>query len=272
MSPSQSSTKTNTKEPETNIAEPTNEVLKYKKEIAQFRYNDPGTIPCTDEELVEIIKKRIQETNSKPESEPESSDSSKDYQKERKYFENFYKDHFNEKIDLSNVKIPNLPKKKDHRDHRLIFIKKGLTIEGAFNRCKELFNAWKYTNDSLDTNITENKRNTSKHYAIWVKTGVEPDTEYLGKPTKDSDPDMKIGITLLERLILEIIYFLENKDKPENNQKHLDIMGVTFCSGSRDALAHVPGVDWRSDNSRLEVYRCNIADSHPRYGLRSAVS
>lgn len=67
----QGTPETNTKEPETNTIESTNELLRYKEEIAQFRFNDPGTIICTDEELVEILKKKkeAKETKNNPQSE-----------------------------------------------------------------------------------------------------------------------------------------------------------------------------------------------------------
>ena len=185
------------------------------------------------------------------------------YQKERKEWENFYQTHFKEKVDLSKVKIP---KKPTTGSWRLIFIKQGLTIEEAFQKCKELFDAIKYTQEPLDEVVTENTRKpTQQHYAIWVKDTLEPDPEYLGKSTQQVDPDMKIGITLLERLILELKYYSETK-------KHLDIKGATFCTGSRVADGGVPGVLWNGDYSKLRVCWYNLDYSFPEYGLRVAVS
>ena len=191
------------------------------------------------------------------------------YPKEHKEWENFYLTNFNEKPNFSKVRIPQKP---TGNNWRLIIIKKGLTTEEVFQKCNELFNATKYTEKSLDEVVTENQRNTNTHYAIWVQTNVEPDPEYLGKSTKEADPDMKIGITLLERLILEIKYYEENKEKINNRDNHLDIQGITFCSGSRYADGDVPSVDWYGDYSKLLVDWYNLVHSNPKYGLRVAVS
>ena len=202
-------------------------------------------------------------------SEEKEASTPKDYLKERKEWEKFYQTHFKDKVDLSQVKIPQKPK---GNNWRLIFIKKGLTIEATFQKCKKLFNAWKYTNEPLDEVVTQNTRTPTQHYAIWVKDGQEPDEEYQNQSTQEADPDMKIGITLLERLILEIKYYEENKEKRENKEKHLDIKGLTYCAGSRDAYGGVPGVYGGGGDSKLRVGWCNLDYSFPECGLRVAVS
>ena len=68
------------------------------------------------------------------------------------------------------------------------------------------------------------------------------------------------GITLLERLQLELDYFNETG-------KHLDIDNLTLCSGSRYSDGSVPYVDWVSSDSTMRVGWC-YPDSR-NDGLRS---
>jgi len=173
-------------------------------------------------------------------------------------WQEFYKDHFGLIVDFSQVPIPKNPGK----GYRLIFIAKGMTMNKAFARCKELFDAGAYRDD-LDKAIPTNARTAKEHYAVWVRDGIEPDAEHLGRSTRQADPDMKIGITLLERIIFEIKYFSETG-------KHLDVKGVTFCSGSRFADGYVPYAYW--SGSEFRIFWCSLGDSNSDCGVRSAVS
>jgi hypothetical protein len=177
----------------------------------------------------------------------------------REEWQKFYKTHFNWDVDFSQVIIPEMP---TDGKWRLLFIPKGMTLNLAFSICSKLFKTWKYTDD-LDKAVSKNIRNTDSHYAIWVRDEVEPDKEFLGRSTKQADPDIKIGITLLERIIFEIKYFTETG-------KHLDIKGVTFCSGSRSSDGCVPDAHWGSD--WFAVGWSSLGSCYSDYGVRSAVS
>jgi hypothetical protein len=178
----------------------------------------------------------------------------------REEWQKFYKTHFNWDVDFSQVLIPIKP--VDGK-WRLIFIPKGMTLNFAFKICEKLFSSWKYYDD-LDKAISKNIRNTESHYAVWVRDEIEPDAEFLGKSTRETDPDMKVGVTLLERIIFEIKYFTETG-------KHLDIKGLTFCSGSRDSGGYVPGACLYYDGE-FRVSYSGLGDSSSDYGIRSAVS
>ena len=178
----------------------------------------------------------------------------------REEWQKFYKNHFGWDIDFSQVIIPVMP---TNGKWRLLFIPKGMTLNFAFKICEKLFASWKYCDD-LDKAISKNIRNTSIHYAVWVRDEVEPDAETLGKSTRKADPDMKIGITLLERIIFEIKYFTETGN-------HLDVKGATFCSGSRNSGGDVPGA-CLSGYGRFRMYYSFLDDSDSGYGIRSAVS
>lgn len=181
-----------------------------------------------------------------------------EYVKERKDWQKFYKTQFNWEVDFSQVIIPT---KAESGNWRLVFIAKGMTMNFAFDKAFELFPSWKYSND-LDKEIPTNIRNTQNAYAIWVKNGVDPDVEFLGQSTKKADPDMKLGITVLEGIILEMKYFLETGS-------HLNIKGVTFCSGSRNSGGSVPSLYWGNVGFRVSWY--DLGNSDPFYGVRLAV-
>lgn len=173
-------------------------------------------------------------------------------------WQKFYKEHFELDVDFSKVGIPQRPK----GNYRLLFIAKGMTMNTAFAKCKKLFATWQYADD-LDATITQNIRTASENYAVWVLDEVEPEKAYRGKSTRQADPDMKLGITVLERIIFELKYFSETG-------KHLDIKGVTFCSGSRYAGGGVPCAYWGGVRFGIGWYDLDYSDSG--CGFRSAVS
>lgn len=177
----------------------------------------------------------------------------------REEWQKFYL-QFGWSIDFSLVVIPEKPKEGKYR---LLFIAKGMILNFAFQICEKLFPSWKVYND-LDKEVPKNIRNTSNHYAVWVRDEVEPDQEFLGKSTRQVDLDMKKGITLLERIIFEIKYFTETG-------KHLDVKGVTFCSGSRYSAGDVP-VAYLDDDGKFDVFYSGLGRSDSGCGVRSVVS
>ncbi len=124
-----------------------------------------------------------------------------------------------------------------------------------------LFKVWSYKDDSeLDKTFPAPKKLTTRHFQY----SIEPDAETLGKSAQEGDPEMK-GITLRERLLMEIQYFKETG-------QHLDIKGVTLCSGSRCSGGSVPGVCWGAADAEVGVRACSVDGSSPAGGLRTAVS
>lgn len=180
----------------------------------------------------------------------------------RTEWEGFYKDHFGLVVDFSNVSIPSVI--STGGTWRLIFIPQGLTLNATIVAMRKHFKVWVYDED-LDSNVSINTRASATAYAVWVQVGDEPDIEYLGKSTRAADMEGKIGITLLERLLLGLKHFTETN-------KHLDVKGVTFCTGSRLAVGRVPDVCWRADFGEVFVDWSGVDDSVADYGLRQAVS
>ncbi len=175
----------------------------------------------------------------------------------RTWWQNHYRLQHNRELDLSQVQIPSKP---DGDNWILLCIAKGLTPNKEFN-------SWTFpkrkVQDDLNALAHKNARDTTEAYFIWVRNGAEPDAEFLGKSINQADPDMKIGMTLLERLVLQ--------SYAHRMGLVLDKNGFTFCSGSRDAGGRVPDVGLGSDGAvYVDWYDADYF--HSTVGLRVAVS
>lgn len=180
---------------------------------------------------------------------------------EKEQWRKFYQKYFSLDLNFTDMVIPEKP---TVGDWKLLIIAQDLTLNQIYKSMSGMFKCWKYADD-LDASVTKNARDTRTAYAVWVRDGIEPDAQYLGKSANQADPTMAIGMTLLERMILEMIYFSETG-------KHLDIKGVTFCTGSRNSDGCVPFVDWNSVGQRVDVSWCGVGNSFSTNGLRSAVT
>jgi len=175
----------------------------------------------------------------------------------RIWWQKHYRAQHGIELDLSQVSIPSKP---NGDDWILLCIAQDLTPNHEFN-------SWSFPKMRARRNLNalayKNARDTTETYFIWVRNGPEPDVEFLGQSVSQADPDMKIGMTLLERLVFQSyahhIGFV------------LDKKGSTLCSGSPLAGGYVPcvlelgdgrvGVLWRgygecdsSDGVRRAVY------------------
>jgi|WetSurMetagenome_2_1015567.scaffolds.fasta_scaffold406244_1 hypothetical protein len=153
-----------------------------------------------------------------------------------KSWRSFYKKVFGEVLDFSNVRVPERPGK----DWWLIIVAKGMTPERLFQKCRDQFGVWKWTDKNLDEIVTSDRTADNGHHAIWVRARVEADEEFKNLSANDLKTQNHNGITLEERLALELLYFWKTR-------KHLDNQSVTLCSGSRYSDGDVPRVDWYDD-------------------------
>jgi len=135
-----------------------------------------------------------------------------------------------------------------------IEMKKEWTTKYLFNECKKLFPIWIYDKEELNK-ITSDRKGD---YTVYFRDRVEADEELKSKSADDLSREGIKGITLEERLVLEIDYF--NK-----TGKHLDIENVTLCSGSRYSDGGVPDVDFVDGGVGVYWHYSSDADS----GLRS---
>ena len=138
-------------------------------------------------------------------------------------------------INSKEIVIPVPPQGFD----RLLVIPKGLTNNQAYNLCAKQFRCrcYKFYEENLDG--VQNVRLPENDYAIWVRNGEFADRKYKKLSANQLKKNGIMGITLLERLVFELIYHSETG-------RHLDpgIIGDTLCSGSRAPDGHVPTVSW----------------------------
>lgn len=153
-----------------------------------------------------------------------------------------YKRYFNRRVNLVDVIIP------DHYDpekHFCVIVAKGITMNEVVKGLRKLFTVSLY-NEDLDANVTANDRIADKDYAILFNKNIEADEEFKNLSANQLKEKSISGITLLERLLLEALYF-------SITLEHLDVNNVTLCCGSRYSGGSIPPVDWHSDDSKLRV-------------------
>jgi len=122
-----------------------------------------------------------------------------------------------------------------------------------------------YTNN-LDTDVPTNDCSPANgSYRVRFKKTVEADPELADKSAKVLEKEGVKGITLLERLLLELGYFLATGN-------HLDVDNITLCSGSRNSGGDVPRVYWLTVRRGVHVGWCRVSYSHPVLRSRAVVS
>jgi hypothetical protein len=174
-------------------------------------------------------------------------------------WQNFYRD-IGIKTDFSNLRIP----EKLQGFDRLIVVAQGMTPQRLYDKCKELFSCWKWTDENLDKIVTSDRSAKDSAYAAWFRDRVEADDELKSLSANALKEKSVAGVTLEERLVYELKYFKETG-------KHLDIENVTLCTGSRYSDGGVPFVDWRAGD-RLRVRWYDPDDTDGSLRVRQAVS
>jgi len=144
---------------------------------------------------------------------------------------------------------------------------RGLTCKKVIACLKRLgVNIKKYINNP-DTDVDQNDRNPNKDgpYAIVFKRTIEADEENRNISADEIKKKGAEGITLLERLLLELGYFA-------STGQHLDIESVTLCAGSLHKSGDTPRVCYRSDILRIYVCWCGSRDQCDHLRARSSFS
>lgn len=143
---------------------------------------------------------------------------------------------------------------------------KGVTPNKVVKVLRDVdFRVWLYTDD-LDKAVPTNDRDPKNgSYSTSFKKNIEADPENANQSADDRKAANAKDITLLERLLLELGYFLATG-------QHLDIQNTTLCAGSRDSDGGVPGVLWGADSRRVCVGWFPAGYRFPRLRSRVAVS
>ena len=125
--------------------------------------------------------------------------------------------------------------------------------------CKDKFPVYSWYDDKqLDADFPIPKKATTRYF----RDRVEADEEHKNKSANDLEKEGIQGITLRERIIMELQYFTETR-------KHLDIENWTLCSGSRRSDGHVPGARWIGEGFRVDW--SNAGGSSERLRSREAI-
>ena len=166
------------------------------------------------------------------------------------YWAKLYQDDFGSKVDLNKLVIP--PYR--YGFSRLIVVAKGVTPNRVYDVCANNFSCWRFTDD-LDAAVKgRNDREPITDYMVWVRDRVEADGE-LKNLSADQLKDQNVpGITLLERILLELKFFAETGE-------HLDRSKITLCIGSRDSAGGVPYAFWRKGKFRVRGAGPGCADA-----------
>lgn len=160
------------------------------------------------------------------------------------FYERYFPAEITQAGGLNIIHTLSIPEQKDDFE-RLLIVIPGISMNRVYDECAKHFKCWRYVED-LDKDIpTNDPRAGGSAYVVRLRDRIEADEEHKNKSAKDLAISGIKGITLLERMLLELKYF-------DETGKHLDIQNVTLCSGSRDADGYVPYAHWSV--GRFDVY------------------
>ena len=173
-----------------------------------------------------------------------------------------YKKCFGFDVDFTGLKIP---EKKDGFE-RLIIVAKGVSPNRAYKACEKLFTCYRNTDDLNGATEGRNDREANQHYAIWVRDNAEADKQNSNVSASALKKRGGNYITLVERMLFEMKWFLETGE-------HLDNDGTyTMCAGSRNSDGSVPYVYWYRSYGKLYVNWYDATDRDSRLRAREVVS
>ncbi len=163
-----------------------------------------------------------------------------------------YQNWFNTKVDFADLIIPEI---YDPKKHFGVILPKGVNWDQASMVARNNFDIDFYPKDfnknvSVDKddvpknerianngNVFKNDRIADRNYVVIFAKSISADKKFRDISANNLVEMNISGITLLERLLLEIYYFYKTA-------KHLDLKTNTLCSGSRDAKGNIPTCGW----------------------------
>ncbi|MBN1325480.1 hypothetical protein JW977_00660 [Candidatus Falkowbacteria bacterium] len=173
----------------------------------------------------------------------------------RLVWKRFYREVFGMVDDFSDIILP----RKQKGFERLIIVRVNMMPDRLYSKCVERFASFKTIDDLAAVKST---RETDKTYAIWVSDNEEADEENRDLSANECEGHNIIGITLEERLLLELFYYWQT-------DKHLDNNNITLCSGSRYSDGSVPLV--RCLDGQVCIGRSDPANASDFIRTRSVI-
>ncbi|MBI2049904.1 MAG: hypothetical protein HYT35_00390 [Candidatus Staskawiczbacteria bacterium] len=128
---------------------------------------------------------------------------------------------------------------------------KGVTCNKLVEAYKEAGVKMYLYQDDLDKEVQDNQRDPNRDgsYLVSFRRNAEADQDNQNQSANDRKEKNCQDITLAERLLLGLAYFLATKE-------HLDVKNWTLCAGSRDRYGDVPLVRWDPGRCRVRVFWC----------------
>ena len=166
-----------------------------------------------------------------------------------RYWQKFYEEIFNLRVDFSGVPVPEAPDEFSW----FVCVPESMTTEQTFSGMKKQFPIWKYTNKPLDDVLDLSfGRDARQHpYIIRLRANIEADKDLKNLSANDIAAQKINTTTLKERLLLSRFLYWKEKSI-------LDREVITLCSGSRCSDGHVPSVHWHDDRLKVYWYRPDL--------------
>lgn len=180
-------------------------------------------------------------------------------------WEIFYKKYFDVPVNLSKISIPRIRKEFD----RLLIIIPGIPVLRIISIMDSKFRIAVESSDYSLYKTIDERRDAGNPYAIWVRDGEEPETDFLSRSAEWMYNCPKASETLKERLIHGLKYWDENK-------KHLDVDVATLCSGSKNSHGTTPIVSFSClsspEKNTVKIAWIKSSDSFRKVGAREVIS
>lgn len=167
-----------------------------------------------------------------------------------------YRHKFGMELDTATIKLPERQKKMAR------YLVNAAPLAKIVEVCESLFGMWFWDKPKV-LGATSVRICKDGPYAVLVRDVQEVDEQNRDRRTDSFD--QKDCITLEERLLFEIVYFLETG-------RHLDEHSWTLCGGSRYSGGRVPGVGWDFGGRSVSVGWCDAGSHTPDLAVRSAVT
>lgn len=174
----------------------------------------------------------------------------------------FYREVFGLELDPTTVTLP----QEREGFGWLVVVAPGLGLNQIWRVCRSRFTCWSYHGDNLEATISHHDRSVAdRSYAIRLRDRIEADEELKSLSLSDLQAQGIAGITLPERLLLELWYHWKTGS-------HLDSSSWTMCSGSRYSDGSAPSVRWRSGCREFRVGWCLLSGRDDHLRARAVVS